>query len=133
MIGVPVSARDDPARQVCTGPRASLRACSYHASPGACQVSVLCISLWIIWVNTLVSHSTAVDEQGGGKVDNRPDPSLFTRSRVFGCPQAEPSIHRRARGLSLRITGGGSNVHSARVPGQGKPSASARGGGTGRA
>ena len=29
----------------CTGPGATMRARSYHADPGACQASVLCISL----------------------------------------------------------------------------------------
>ena len=29
-------------------PRASMRARSYHASPGVCQANVLCISLWIV-------------------------------------------------------------------------------------
>ncbi len=56
-----------------TGPRASVRACSYHASPGACQANVLCISLWMISVNMLVNHRVAVDGRGCGKVDNRPD------------------------------------------------------------
>ena len=51
-------------------PRASMRACSYHASPGACQASALCISLWMLYENTLVSHHRAVDERGCGKVDN---------------------------------------------------------------
>ena len=55
------------------GPRASVRACSYHASPGACQANVLCTGLWMIYVNTLVNRSTAVDECCCGKVDNRCD------------------------------------------------------------
>src|SRR5450755_3253014 len=48
-------------------PRASVRACSYHASPGPGQANVL----WMIYVNTLVKLSTAVDEGCCGKVDNR--------------------------------------------------------------
>jgi hypothetical protein len=52
---------------------ASLRACSYHASPGACQASVLCISLWMFSVNMLVKYCTAVDRRGCGKVDNYRD------------------------------------------------------------
>jgi hypothetical protein len=52
-------------------PGASMRACSYHASPGGCKASVLCISLWMIYANTLVSRCVAVDERGCGKVDNR--------------------------------------------------------------
>jgi hypothetical protein len=44
-----------------------MRACSYHASPVACQGSVLWIGLWVICVNTLVSLSAAVDERGCGK------------------------------------------------------------------
>ena len=54
-------------------PRASMRACSYHASPGPGQGNVLWIGLWMIYVNTLVSLSTAVDEGCCGKVDNRCD------------------------------------------------------------
>jgi hypothetical protein len=52
-------------------PRASMRACSYHASPGPGQGNVLWIGLWMIYVNTLVNLSTAVDEGCCGKVDNR--------------------------------------------------------------
>jgi hypothetical protein len=52
-------------------PRASMRACSYHASPGPGQANVLWIGLWMIYVNTLVNRSTAVDEGCCGKVDNR--------------------------------------------------------------
>jgi hypothetical protein len=43
------------------GPRASMRARSYHASPGPAKASALCISLWMIWVNTLVNSHIAVD------------------------------------------------------------------------
>jgi hypothetical protein len=66
-------------------PGASMRACSYHASPGACQANALCISLWMISVNTLVCHCTAVDERGCGKVDNYGD----VRSRAS-------IVHRRS-------------------------------------
>lgn len=48
-----------------------MRACSYHASPGACQANVLWMGLWMIYVNTLVNRSIAVDECCCGKVDNR--------------------------------------------------------------
>ena len=54
-------------------PRASMRACSYHASPGPGQGNVLWIGLWMIYVKTLVNLSTAVDEGCCGKVDNRCD------------------------------------------------------------
>ena len=47
-----------------------MRACSYHASPVACQGGVLWMGLWVICVNTLVSLSAAVDGRGCGKVDN---------------------------------------------------------------
>jgi hypothetical protein len=50
-----------------------VRACSYHAGPGACQANVLCISLWMIPVNMLVNGRAAVDGWGCGKVDNRRD------------------------------------------------------------
>jgi hypothetical protein len=51
-------------------PRASMRARSNHASPGVCQANVLCISLWIVSMNMLVSGCTAVDWRGCGKVGN---------------------------------------------------------------
>jgi hypothetical protein len=38
--------------------------------PRACQTNALCISLWMISVNMLLSHGTAVDGRGCGKVDN---------------------------------------------------------------
>jgi hypothetical protein len=65
------SAREAMAANVSTGPRASTRARSYHASPGACQASVLCISLWMLSVNMLVIRCTAGGRLGCGKVDNR--------------------------------------------------------------
>src|SRR5208283_5880801 len=68
-----VRARATLPRMRAKEPRASVRACSYHASPGACQSNVLCIGLWMIYVNTLVNLSTAVDERCCGKVDNRCD------------------------------------------------------------
>ena len=39
--------------------------------PRGCKASVLCISLWMIYPNTLVSRCASVDERGCGKVDNR--------------------------------------------------------------
>ena len=57
-------------------PRASMRARSYHASPGGCKASVLWIGLWMLSANRLVKRCEAVDEQGCGKVDNREDASL---------------------------------------------------------
>jgi hypothetical protein len=51
------------------GPRASVRARSYHTSPGRCKASVLCTSLWMIQANTLFSGCPVVDERGCGKVD----------------------------------------------------------------
>jgi hypothetical protein len=50
--------------------------------PRACQASALCISLWMISVNKLVNHYTAVDGHGCGKVDNR----CGIRSRAFCRP-----------------------------------------------
>ena len=69
-------------------PRASMRACSYHASPGPGQGNVLWIELWTIYVNTLVNRSTAVDEGCCGKVDNRCETGSC---QVAGLP---PSIGR---------------------------------------
>jgi hypothetical protein len=51
-------------------PRASMRARSYHTSPGRCKASVLWIGLWMLWANRLVNRCEAVDERGCGKVDN---------------------------------------------------------------
>ena len=39
--------------------------------PRGCKASVLCISLWMIYANMLVSRCVAVDERDCGKVDNR--------------------------------------------------------------
>jgi len=58
-----------------------MRARSYHASPGACQASVVCISLWMNSVNMLVNRCAAVDGGGCGKVDNRRD---ITSHQVVG-------------------------------------------------
>src|SRR5450755_4107184 len=66
-------------------PRASMRACSYHASPGPGQGNVLWIGLWMIYVNTLVKLSTAVDEGCCGKVDNRCDTGSC---QVAGLPRS---------------------------------------------
>ena len=53
-----------------------MRARSYQASPGPAKASALCISLWMLSVNTLVNHRIAVDQWGCGKVDNRWDADL---------------------------------------------------------
>ena len=52
-------------------PRASTRARSYRASPGLAQANALCISLWMILVNMLLSPFSTVDLRGCGIVDNR--------------------------------------------------------------
>jgi hypothetical protein len=65
--------------------RASVRACSYHASPGASQRNNLCINLWAIWVNAQVSHFIAVDARGCGKVDNRTAQSC--QAAALRCPR----------------------------------------------
>jgi hypothetical protein len=52
-------------------PRASARARSYRASPGLAKASALCISLWMILVNMLLSRLSTVDLRGCGNVDNR--------------------------------------------------------------
>jgi hypothetical protein len=62
-----------------------MRACSYHASPGPGQGNVLWTGLWMIYVNTLVSLSTAVDEGCCGKVDNRCDTGSC---QVAGLPRS---------------------------------------------
>jgi len=66
-----------------------MRARSYHASPGGCKGSGLCISLWMLSANWLVSCCAAVDERGCGKVDNRRNASPY--------PSREPSaVHMRS-------------------------------------
>jgi hypothetical protein len=65
--------------------RASVRACSYHASPGASQRNNLCMDLWAIWVNAQVSHFIAVDARGCGKVDNRTAQSC--QAAALRCPR----------------------------------------------
>ena len=72
-------------------PRASMRARSYHASPGDAKASVLWIVLWMLSANRLVNRCEAVDERGCGKVDNGEDarlaqvrkPLLSTSARRF--------------------------------------------------
>ena len=80
-----VKARATLPRTRAREPRASMRACSYHASPGPGQVNVLWIGLWMISVNTLVNLSTAVDEGCCGKVDNRCDTGSC---QVAGLPRS---------------------------------------------
>jgi len=65
-----------------------MRARSYQASPGPAKANVLCISLWMISVNMLVSNWVAAERRGCGKVDNRWDADLM---RVVG----PPAVHRR--------------------------------------
>ena len=69
-------------------PRASMRARSYHASPGRCKASVLWIDLWMLWTNRLVNRCEAVDGRGCGKVDNGENVSLC-RAGSLCWPQAE--------------------------------------------
>ncbi len=88
-------------------PRASMRACSYHASPGLGQGNVLWIGLWMIYVNTQVNLSTAVDEGCCGKVDNRCDTGSW---QVAGLPRStgryEVSTGEPAGRLILAVGGG---------------------------
>ncbi len=61
--------------------------------PRGCQASALCIILWMIYTNTLVSRCAYVDEQGCGKVDNRrngspyPVAGLLLSTCGVSCPQ----------------------------------------------
>ncbi len=92
------------------GSGASMRARSYHASPGPCQASVLCISLWMTSVNMLVNHYTAVDWRGCGKVDNRRDvtPHYSRRPGLavgWYAPQVRQALDERT--ASLRQGDGG--------------------------
>jgi hypothetical protein len=45
--------------------------------PRGCKASALCISLWMVYQNTLVSCCVIVDERACGKVDNRRNVSPY--------------------------------------------------------
>ena len=53
------------------GPRGQHESMLLSRQPRACQANALCISLWMVQVNMLVSPYIVVDERGCGKVDNR--------------------------------------------------------------
>ena len=65
-------------------PGASLRACSYHASPGGSKASVLCISLWMIYSNTLVSPCENVENVVVEKWITAETPAL-AQAAACGC------------------------------------------------
>src|SRR5215472_84731 len=110
-------------------PGASARARSNHASPGGCKASVLCISLWMLSTNRLVTCRAAVDERSCGKVDNSQGASLaqvgsFHRPKLEGgihsatCEFCYPSDESAATDLLLfRCSGGPAQTGSARVRG----------------
>ena len=99
------------------GPRASMRACSNHADPGPGQGNVLWIGLWMIYVNTLVDPSTAVDERCCGKVDSRVRHRVMpgrwtsvihraTRSYPQASPQRPVAQYHRPDRLTLTLSAG---------------------------
>jgi len=110
-------------------PGASARARSNHASPGGCKASVLCISLWMLSTNRLVTCRAAVDERSCGKVDNSQGASLaqvgsFHRPKLEGgihsatCEFCYPSDGSAATDLLLfRCSGCPAQTGSARVHG----------------
>src|SRR5580704_787228 len=66
--------------------------------PRGCKASALCISLWMIYPNTLVSCCAVVDERGCGKVDNRRNASPY--------PVAAPSaVHMRSELSTVQPVG----------------------------
>ena len=70
-------------------PRASVRACSYHASPGASHGTGLCMCLWMICRNSLVNDPATVDSRGCGKVDNCTTPWSAAVSRLASTVEAK--------------------------------------------
>ena len=91
----------------CTGqvPRASMRARSYHAGPGLAKASVLCISVWMIYVNMLVNQCIAVNLRGCGNVDNQwaltccgPGP--------LRCPQTKRGSHSQSVEAAIQLGSG---------------------------
>ena len=94
-------------------PRANVRARSYHASPGGCKASVLCIRLWMLSINRLVSHYASVDGRGCGKVDNCQSVGFAHVVRRLVHKRTEVSTvqpvgllpQRRTRPLTFRYSG----------------------------
>src|SRR5262249_61980845 len=79
---------DDRQVDRCKGPQGQHESTLLSRQPRGCKASVLCISLWMLSANILVSCSVVVDERGCGKVDNSQDVGLFPRSEAW-------QIHKR--------------------------------------
>src|SRR5215469_16450158 len=58
------------------GPQGQRESTLQSRQPRGCKASVLCISLWMVSTNRLVTCCTPVDERGCGKVDNSQAASL---------------------------------------------------------
>jgi hypothetical protein len=84
----PVRPAADRHRQADQLPERTRRTRGQHESmllprqPRGCKASVLCISLWMIQANILVSGCVSVDRRGCGKVDNRGKASLAGSSAI---------------------------------------------------
>ena len=102
-----------------------MRARSYHASPGLAKASVLCISVWMIYINTLVSRRRAVDWRVCGNVDNRLGPtgrrsglaSLSTDEAGAHSPCGDRYTARSWRPCAFRCSGCQAQIRCARVDG----------------
>ena len=68
-------------------PRASMRARSYHASPGRCKASVLWIDLWMLWAT---GWSTVVKLWTNGAVEKW----ITMKTSAFAEPEAS-AVHKR--------------------------------------
>lgn len=61
---------DDRQVDHCIGPQGQRKSTLLSRQPWGCKASVLCTSLWMLWLNKLVSCCAAVNERVCGKVDN---------------------------------------------------------------
>ena len=82
----------------CKGSQGQRESTLQSRQPRGCKASVLCISLWMVSANRLVSCRTAVDERGCGKVDNSQGTSLA---------QQATAGTRYANKISFWLTGSG--------------------------
>ena len=80
LINLEVSdGNDDRQAERCEEPQGQRESMLLSRQPRACKASVLCISLWRLSPNGLVSICAAVDQQPCGKVDNSSQPALPRR------------------------------------------------------
>src|SRR5215470_9007070 len=76
MLGGNRDGNDDRQVDRCKGPQGQHESTLLSRQPRGCKASVLCISLWMLSANILVSRCGVVDERGCGEVDNSRDVGL---------------------------------------------------------